>query len=257
MVVTVRVRFYGELRIFLLRRFSAAAFSCPVREKTSIKDLVESLGVPHTQIDALFVNGKPVNFSYLIFDKDSIRVYPDASRLRFAAPKKLQPRNPHNPKFIADVHLGKVARILRLLGFDVFLDAALSDTDIINQSLKNKRIILTRDRGILKQRRVRYGYYVKEDSLEEQMRSIIKRYALKDKIKPFTRCSKCNGQLKVVAKQKILAQLPSLTRQYYNEFYRCSGCGKIYWPGTHLPSLLTTLKRIIPGGVVKNPAKTP
>jgi len=243
---TIRITFYGDLHTFLSRRFSS--FFCRVKDRPSIKNLVESLGVPHTEVDALFANGKAVGFSYLVCDKDSVRVYPDSSRVRFAPVKKLQPSNLRNPKFIVDVHLGKVAKMLRLLGFDVFFDSLMDDGGILDESLKNKRIILTRDRGILKQRQARYGYYVRGDTLKDRMKGIIKRYELKDKIKPLTRCCECNGKLTYIRKEEILSQLEPLTRKHYDKFYRYASCDKIYWQGSHFPSLLAGLKSFISGG---------
>ncbi|MBN1794187.1 MAG: hypothetical protein JW844_04405 [Candidatus Omnitrophica bacterium] len=240
----VRVYFYGDLSLFLARRGAASISVQLAGDRVSIKDLVESLGVPHTEIDALFVNDRAVGFSHRISGNKRVRVYPDASRVRFAGVKKLRPTNPHKPAFLVDVHLGKVARMLRLLGFDTVFDPALDDTGIIDAAVKSRRIILTRDKGILKQRRVRYGYYVRGDSLTERMRGIVRRYDLTGKIKPFARCVGCNGRLRRVRKERVLSELEPLTRRYYDEFYRCISCGKIYWEGSHHPRILAFIKNI-------------
>lgn len=230
---SVVIRFYEELNDFLPEEKRKNAFTHNFIDRTSIKDLVESYGIPHTEIDLILVNGNSVDFSYLINDADKISVYPEFESFDISSLQKLRPEPLRDPKFILDVHLGTLARYLRMLGFDSDYRNSFDDETILKISLKEKRIILTKDLGILKRKDVTHGYWIRNIDPEKQLSEVISRFDLKNKIKEFSRCMDCNSSLEIVPKNKIADKLPEKVKKFHNDFFRCPGCGKIYWRGSH------------------------
>lgn len=241
----IHLSFLGDLSIFLSKHKRAKSLVHFVKDRSSVKDVIESLGIPHTEVDAIVVNGISVDFSYLVNNKDHIKVYPDASRVKRYLVKDLKPKINFKPRFIIDVHLGKLAKALRLLGFDVLFDPELDDPDIIKIGVNERRIILTCDHGILKHSKVKYGYYVRSTGEFDRVTEVIKRFKLKPMIKPLSRCAACNGPIIHVAKEEILDKLEPLTKKYYNEFYKCQTCQQIYWKGSHFQKLTKKLKQFL------------
>jgi uncharacterized protein with PIN domain len=240
----VFLRFYEELNDFLPEEKMKKRFTHQYIDKTSVKDLIESLGVPHTGVDLILVNGKSAGFNYIINDGDDISIYPVFESLDISDVQHLRPKPLREPKFICDVHLGKLARYLRMMGFDVHYKNDLSDEEIVENSLNQRRAILTRDRGILKRNNVTHGYYVRSSRIEEQVKEIIKRFDLRKSIKEFTRCLECNSELIEIAKEKISGNLPPKVSQSQKEFFSCSGCGKLYWKGTHHQKMLAFIETL-------------
>jgi uncharacterized protein with PIN domain len=233
MCTNVTFRFYEELNIFLRKKYRKKAFEWTYPGTTSVKDAIESLGVPHTEVDLILVNSIPVDFKYLIREGDYISVYPVLESMEIGHLSPLRSKPLRDPKFVLDCHLGKLVKLLRLAGFDCLYRRDFDDNEIIDISLKEKRIILTRDRGILKNNKVTHGCYVQSDKPKIQFREIITRLQLEERIQPFSRCTICNGTIKFVEKESIQEVLQPLTRKYFNTFYRCEGCGRIYWEGSH------------------------
>jgi uncharacterized protein with PIN domain len=240
----VYLRFYEELNDFLSEEKRKKRFAHHYIDRTSIKDLIESLGVPHTEVDLILANGKSINFRYLINVGDDISVYPVFESLDISNVQHLRPKPLRKPKFVADVHLGKLARYLRMFGFDVHYKNDLSDEDIVKISLKERRAILTKDRGILKRNEVTHGYFVRNTNVDKQVEEIIKRFDLQKEIKEFTRCLECNTELIKIAKEKIAGNLPLKVKASQEEFYKCPGCGKIYWKRTHHQKMLSLVHKI-------------
>ncbi len=229
----ITIRFYEELNDFLPSRRKKKTFSHLVSGSPTIKDIVESLGVPHTEVDLLLSNGVSVPFDYKPSEGDRIAVYPVFESLDISGLSLLRPESLRETRFVADVHLGKLSRYLRLLGFDTVYRNDLEDTEIINIAETEKRIILTRDIPMLKNGRVTHGYFVHSTIPQEQIREIIRRFDLKNDIRPFKRCMECNGKIETVDKNNVETLLLAGTRRNFNEFYRCSNCAKVYWKGSH------------------------
>lgn len=230
---TVYFRFYEELNDFLPPEKRKLQFEHTFIDRTSVKDMIESLGAPHSEIDLILVNGKSVNFSHIVNDKDEISVYPVFESLDISEVQHLRPGPLREPKFIPDVHLGKLARYLRMAGFDVLYKNNFTDNDLVKRSLGEKRIILTQDRDILKRNEVTHGYWVRNKTAEDQLKEVIERFQLKNLINEFTRCLECNTLLNKVDKENVISQLPPKVKEWHNEFYECPGCKKIYWKGSH------------------------
>ena len=229
--MNVYIRFHEGLNTFLKNNLHNKCITRHLKGTTSVKDLIESSGVPHPEVDAILINGVAKDFHYLVLDGDKIEVYPVLSRHSFKSEFHLQQRPLRNPRFIADVHLGKLTRFLRLLGFDVAYSADAEDTKIINLMQTEERTLLTRDRRLLMHRVVRHGYCPRSDQAEDQVVEVVHRFGLECALNPFSHCLNCNGLLKPVEKSEIFDQLEPLTRKYYDDFVLCSTCNNIYWQG--------------------------
>lgn len=240
----ITIRFYEELNDFLPKEKRKKRFMHQFIDRTSVKDLIESIGVPHSEVDLILVNGSSVNFKYLINDGDDISVYPVFESFDISDVQHLRPKPLRKPKFICDVHLGRLTRYLRMIGLDVIYENDFKDDEIVQASLKEKRTILTRDRGILKRNDVTHGYWIRSTKVEEQVKEVIKRFDLQKEVKEFSRCIECNEQLKPVKKEKIVNQLPLKVAKTQNEFYECPSCKKIYWKGSHYQKMLTFVERL-------------
>lgn len=234
---TITLRFYEELNDFLTQSRRKAPFEVTVAPHRTIKDIIESTGVPHTEVDLILANGVSVGFEYRPADSDMISVYPVFESLDISPVVRLRPSPLRHLRLIADVHLGKLTRYLRLLGFDVLYDNSLDDDDIVSVAKNEGRIVLTADRGLLKRSDVTHGYCVRSDDADQQLIEVLRRFDCASRTAPFSRCMKCNGLLEDVSKDEILEQLEPKTRKYYEKFRRCTGCGKIYWKGTHFERL--------------------
>ena len=241
---TCEFRFYAELNEFVRPRPEGAAFPYRFDGAPAVKDAIEALGVPHTEVDLILVNGVSVPFAHPLHDGDRVAVYPVFEGLDIAGLTRLRPAPLRDPKFICDVHLGKLARRLRVLGFDTAYSNVADDPAIIAQALAERRIILTRDRGILKQRVVEHGCLVRSDRVAEQVVEVLDRFDLRRLVRPFSRCVRCNALLAAVDKRDVEHELPPRTRQHYQDFRRCAGCGALYWRGSHMAVLAAWLNRL-------------
>jgi uncharacterized protein with PIN domain len=234
----VRFRFYEELNDHLPKHWKKKAFDYKFKGKPAIKNTIQAIGIPHGEVDLILVNGESVGFEYQMQGGEEISVYPQFESLDISPVIKLRPKPLRNTRFVVDVNLGKLAQKLRLLGFDTLFRNDFEDDEIIDISLEEKRIILTRDKGILKQNAVTHGYFIRNDDPKKQLTEVIERFQLQNSFRPFSRCSNCNGELEEVAKSKLKTILPNDTLNYYNEFWNCTGCGKIYWEGSHFGRIL-------------------
>lgn len=240
---TVRLRFHGDLSFFL-RSSQARPPSIEKRlgEKTSVKDAIESCGVPHTEVDLILANGAPVSLSHSLVRDQAIDIYPVSAPPELFPGNRLQARGLR--RFVADCHLGKLARHLRLLGFDVLYDNRANDAQLLHIATNNDRALLSRDRRLLMHTVVRDGYCPRSHDSDEQTVEVIRRFELAQLVAPFTRCLQCNGLLEHVDKAEVNQQLEPLTKIYYQDFRRCTGCAKVYWPGSHFGKLQNRLERI-------------
>lgn len=232
-VQSASVRFYGSLNDFLPPARRQSTLVCAFDSSPSVKDLVEALGVPHPEIDLLIVAGRPVEFSYRVRDGDRVAVYPLIRALDLGDTVRLHPPPQTEPRFIADVHLGRLSAYLRLAGFDIKYRNDYSDDEIVAISASEDRMLLTRDVGVLKHRIVMRGYFLRETQPARQLVEVLRHFDLVIAAAPFTRCLRCNTRLRVVGKDRVQHLLPPRTRECYREFSRCPTCSRIYWQGSH------------------------
>ena len=242
---TAYFRFYEELNDFLPRDKRNVCFPYFFNGTPSIKDAIEAIGIPHPEVELIVVNGESVGFDCLLDDGVRVAVYPPFESIVISPIVKLRDKPLRNVSFILDVHLGKLARILRMLGFDSLYRNDYDDHEIVAIAVREHRIILTCDRGLLKHKAVTHGYCVRSRSPLLQSREVIRRFDLASLFKPFQRCSVCNGLVHSVDKHTIVEQLEPNTIEYYNHFYLCDTCGKIFWEGSHFDSLNRQITAII------------
>jgi uncharacterized protein with PIN domain len=232
---TVTIRFYGSLNDFL----PAARRGRPVvrafEDLPGVKDLVQALGVPHPEVDLIVANDRPVDLDSRLRPDDRIEVFGLDRGLELTGLPGLIPAPPEPPRFVLDGHLGRLARYLRMLGFDSRYDNRAADAELARLSADDDRILLTRDRGLLKRSIVRHGYLVRDDDPRRQLAEVVARYRLSRTAAPFTRCVRCNGAILPVERSEVVERLAGQPRtlRYFDRFGRCADCGSIYWPGSH------------------------
>ena len=239
---TVRLRFHGDLSIFLASKVGDTAIQRLLTEKTSIKDVIESCGVPHPEIDLILVDKQTVGFDHPLASDVQVEVFPVQNRGTVRTDKRLQAID--MLCFVADGHLGGLTRNLRLLGFDVAYSQNADDRQLLDVMARENRALLTRDRRLLMHAIVQHGYWPRSQKPDEQTIEVIRRFNLSESIAPFTRCLRCNAVLEEAPKADIIDKLEPLTKIYYNQFRRCPGCKQIYWPGSHFRKLQKRIEEI-------------
>ena len=249
----ITLRFYRELNDFLPKDKRGREFSVDFTKTRSIKDLIESIGIPHPEIDLIIINSdsddaRSVDFSYQVLAGDHISVYPsldstadDPTIEEQAIIAEVLHHNRPQPlaeiRFVLDVHLGRLAAYLRLLGFDTWYKNDCDDPALAKLSASEQRMLLTCDRLLLMRKQVSYGYLVRNRQPKQQLLEVLSHFDLTSKTRPFTRCMHCNGMTQAVDKQAIATELLPKTMEYYNEFFQCESCKKVYWKGSHYQKL--------------------
>ncbi|WP_287373583.1 Mut7-C RNAse domain-containing protein [Prosthecochloris sp.] len=231
----VYLDFSPNLRFFLKEGKNGKTIRKRLRHATTVKDVVESCGVPHTEIGLILVNGRAVDFNYHMFPEDRVTVGDVDPEAAEGFGLQLMPGK--RAAFIADEHLSKLVRRFRVLGIDTLLFSGGQDQELLFAMQRFDRILLTRDRRLLMHRIVRSGYCIRSDNAVQQVYEVIGRFALAGSINPFSRCPSCNGLLEKVDKQLLMNQLEPKTQRYYCDFLRCVSCRKIYWHGSHAEKL--------------------
>jgi uncharacterized protein with PIN domain len=239
---TVQLAFHGGLRFFL-RANAGTRIERQLCEKTSVKDVIESCGVPHPEVDLILVDGWPVDFAFSLSSAKAVDLYPvDWKCCTFFPENRLQ--TIYMDRFVADGHLGKLVRDLRLLGLDVAYDRAAEDRQLVELASRDKRALLTRDRRLLMHSAVRHGYYLRSQNALEQTTEVLQRFQLSTVLAPFSRCLSCNALLQPVEKAEVFDQLEPLTQIYYERFRRCDGCRQVYWQGSHFDKLRARVEEV-------------
>jgi uncharacterized protein with PIN domain len=241
----VELRFYAELNDFLRDAWKKTRFRIALNRRTSVKDLIESLGVPHTEVEVILANGNSVDFSYIVKDRDDLSIYPMFESVDVSPILKLRDEPLRATRFVLDCHLGRLARYLRQFGFDTLYRNDYSDDDLAEISSTQHRILLTRDRNLLKRSVITHAYFIRDHDPRKQLDEVIRRFDLKNRIVPFGRCTRCNGIVEEVDKAMIEDQLEPKTRKYFDTFWQCSGCGQIYWEGSHVKHMLKLTDEIL------------
>ena len=211
----------------------------------SVKNLIESRGIPHPEIGQILVNNRPVEFSYKVNPGDSIEVFPASPQLDLLSGLFTKGKFTFQPRFVLDNHLGKLTTYLRMLGFDALYRNDIQDNELANIASNSKRILLTRDRQLLMRKTINYGYWLRSLDPEIQVREVIQRFGLKEYITPFRRCLQCNASLMPVSKEAIINRLEPLTKKYFDEFQICPECNQIYWKGSHYERMLRLIDRLM------------
>jgi uncharacterized protein len=234
----VEVRLYADLAELA----GETERTIPIGGPRSVKDVIESCGVPHTELGLVVVDARPVTLDHRITGGERIAAYPPFRNLDLHPTITVTPA-PIAPRFVLDVHLGTLARRLRLLGFDTWYRTDTDDRELAEIAVGQRRILVSRDRGLLMRRRITHGYCPRSDDPDEQLLEVIDRFDLRDALAPRTRCVRCNGPLGCVDREEVLDRLPPRTRTAFDTFARCTGCGQVYWPGAHHDAIVGVVRR--------------
>jgi hypothetical protein len=240
---TVNIQFTGDLNDFIPQYDNSVIIGYKFKGQPSIKHLIEAIGIPHPEVGEIFVNSRPEELTYKVMDMDEIIVNPRCYSRKYTQSSK-SPINDAIPKFVLDIHLGKLAKYLRMVGLDTLYHNNYDDELLAEISYLENRILLTRDRELLKRKIIKEGYWIRSLDPIVQIEEVLFRYDLIEIIKPFQRCLLCNHSLKPVEKNYVMDQLEPLTRKYYNEFYICSDCSKVYWKGSHYDRMIEFVEKI-------------
>ena len=232
-MVTATFRFYEELNDFLPPERRRREFSAPCARAATTKHMIEALGVPHTEVELILVNGESAGFERLLHDGDRVAVYPRFEAFDITPLLRVREWPLRVTRFVADAHLGGLARLLRMAGFDTLYRNDFDDSEIADTAMREGRIVLTRDRELLKQRGITHGCYVHALKPAQQFGEIVERLALARSLRPFTLCMDCNAPLRAVAKADVLERLPPAVQANYERFTTCAVCGRIFWQGSH------------------------
>lgn len=238
-------RFYAELNDFLPTKRKGRDRVYHFDGKPSVKDAIEAQGVPHTEVDLILANGEAVSFGYHLFPGDRIAIYPVFETFDISRLVRLRDRPQQVPRFVLDVHLGRLARWLRLTGFDTLYRADLEDAQIAKLACLENRVVLTRDVGLLQRKAITHGYWVRAVDPDAQIVEVLRRFHLEYAVRTFERCLACNGEIRRVDKAHVRHRLEPNTRRCYDRFYQCANCKKVYWAGSHYARMVAKLKRVL------------
>jgi len=245
-MVTATFRFYEELNDFLPYARRKREFTVPCARAATTKHMIEALGVPHTEVELILVNGVSVGFDRVLRDGDRVAVYPKFEALDVTPLLRVRERPLRSLRFVADAHLGGLAHLLRMLGFDTLYDNGYLDTAIEAIAAHDGRIVLTRDRELLKRRWITHGCYVHALRPVEQLREVVSRLDLAGSARPFTLCLTCNAPLRAIEKALVQDRLPPLVRAHYQRFSICDACGRVFWEGSHWRRMRALVDELAP-----------
>jgi uncharacterized protein with PIN domain len=245
-MVTATFRFYEELNDFLAPERRKREFDVPCARAATTKHMIEALGVPHTEVELILVNGESAGFDRLLSEGDRVAVYPRFEAFDITPLLRVRERPLRETRFVADAHLGGLARMLRMAGFDTLYRNDYADSELADVSIREVRILLTRDRELLKLRAITHGCYVHALKPPQQFREIVRRLDLARSIRPFSLCLECNRPLREAAKAEVLARLPPSVRLNQERFTACDACGRIYWQGSHWERMRALLDDTLP-----------
>jgi len=227
------LRFYAELNDFLSPERRGRMFDYEFWVEPSVKDVIESCGVPHTEVELILVNGESAGFEHRVRDGDQISVYPMFEAMDITPLLTVRPEPLRLSRFVLDTHLGRLARYLRMLGFDAMYSRDASDEELAGISARERRILLTRDRGLLMRSQVTHGYCVRSIVPRRQLVEVLDRFDLRSALRPFTRCTRCNGMLEDTPRGSALGRVPENILERHDRFLRCPDCHRLYWEGSH------------------------
>lgn len=237
--------FHGNTRDLLRRPHSGSGeVSYPLERRASIKDIVESLGIPHTEVGRIVLGQREKTFAYIPASGDRLDIYPQSGVTLPTRATTLRPSPLGSLKFMVDINVGKLAQILRMAGLDAAGVPDAVPRRIVETAVEQQRILLSRNRELLKHSLLEFGHLIREEIPDDQFREVILLYNLIPLLRPFSLCLRCNSPLIPVAKEAIIDRLKPLTKKYYSGFKQCRDCSRIYWKGSHHQHMLTTLERI-------------
>jgi hypothetical protein len=242
-VDTVSLIFDPALHLFLKALPPGQPMLCPVDGTTTIKHIVESAGPPHTEVGAISVNGRFVNFDFVPSAGQTAAIGAIRAPFEVFCPTLLRPRPLDRLRFVVDVNVGKLAVLMRIVGLDTAYQPDRTDKDLAELAEAEHRIVLTKDRGLLKRRQIVFGRYVRAVQPDDQLKEVLAFFGIRGPVRLFSRCLCCNQRLLPVAKEEILDRLEPNTKRYFHRFNICPACRRIYWQGSHHDQMMQRLER--------------
>ncbi|OWW21974.1 Mut7-C RNAse domain-containing protein [Noviherbaspirillum denitrificans] len=244
-MASAHFRFYAELNNFLAPSHRQRTFIHPCSRDATVKHMIEALGVPHTEVELICIDGEPADFAYRLQGGERVSVYPAFSTIDITPTLRLRPEPGTQGRFIADAHLGQLAKSLRMLGFDVLYRNDYSDAEVARIAAVEDRIVLTRDRDLLIRKEIVRGCYLHALDNEAQIAEVMLRFRLAPHVREFSRCLTCNGELHAVDKQAVAHRVPQHSRQFYEHFFQCAGCEQVYWEGSHVARMRLRIAQML------------
>ncbi|CAA6821512.1 MAG: Unknown protein [uncultured Sulfurovum sp.] len=231
---TASFYFYGACLDFV----DAEVFKYDFNDNPSVKDAIEAIGVPHVEVGHILVNGQAKGFDRRLKENDKVEVYGQSI-------SSTLPFKPQKISFLLDVHLGTLARYLRMAGFDALYESKdYGDAFLAEVASSDEHIMLSRDIGLLKRGKLDYGHWVRHTDPKEQFKEIVKLYGLEESFKPMSRCISCNEAINAVEKTAIESLVPSKVYAWKEDFFQCSSCAKVYWEGSHYENMMMFLDEV-------------
>ncbi|HET6558840.1 MAG TPA: Mut7-C RNAse domain-containing protein [Prolixibacteraceae bacterium] len=234
----VAFRFYEELNDYLPENMRKVWIESAVNKGCTVGEKIHAYGLPLDEVDLVLVNQQSRGFDYPLMDGDRVSVYPQFELLNVSETTQVREKALRNPRFICDVHLGKLCKYLRMLGWDTHYSNQYTPEDIIGLAKEENRMILSRNVLFSRNKEVERFWWVRSADSLEQLKDIVIRLDLSEQADPLTRCLNCNGLLEPIEKPKIAHRLEVNTAQYYNEFFHCITCDQVYWKGSHYENML-------------------
>jgi uncharacterized protein with PIN domain len=250
-LMRVHVRLYGTLGDFVAPDRRGVGFDVELNGRRSVKDLIESVGVPHCEVHVVLVDGAGVEFEHVVAGGERMAVYPHFSEIDVGALPTAGAPPPSAPRFVLDGHLGRLAAYLRAAGYDVAHDRDADDAAIARRAADEGRVVLTRDVGLLKRSLVRHGAFVRATDPRKQLDEVVRRFRIADQARPFTRCLRCNTPLVALPKEQARDRVPPRVFERFEEFVECPTCGRAFWRGTHHAALLDVMSAAVRQGEEK------
>lgn len=238
-------RFYEELNDHLPETVRRKSFGYEFTGTPAVKDTIAAIGVPHVEVDLILVDRRSVSFSHHLQGGERVAVYPMFERLNVSPIQRLRPQPLRYPAFVLDVHLGRLAKLMRMLGIDTLYSNDLADEEIVDLALNQHRAILTRDKGILKNGRVTHGYWLRSLAPTEQITEVLEAFDLYAQVQPMSRCLVCNTRLARMDGSQLPDTVRERIRKTEDRFTGCLGCGRVYWKGSHHSRMQETIKGIL------------
>ena len=234
-----------ELADLLSRKYQGnTEIDYPLNRRASIKDIIEALHIPHTEVSAIFFDNREITFSHIPEAGESIFLHSFTPGTNVTRSTLLRPDPLLTTSFIVDINVGKLARLLRMSGFDTLYDPQWQEKEIAELAAADRRILLSRNRDLLRRKCILWGHLVRTEQPEKQLAEVITLFGLHDAIQPFSRCLLCNALLQAVEKTAIVHRLEPLTRKYYRKFHICPDCEQIYWRGSHHKRMEELIERV-------------
>lgn len=242
---TVTVRCYAELNEHLPPALRQRTFGRPCAPHGDVGGLLATLGIPPEEVDLVLVNSRPVALSHRLRGGDAVSVYPVFESFDIGTVTAVRGAPLRRPAFVLDVHLGKLAHLLRMFGFDAAYSNDLGDEELVRRSAAEKRTLLSKDRALVGREDVTRGFVIRSQIPREQLLEVMARFDLRRAAHPFTLCLECNEPLEEVGREAVLNRLPPAVRSIDTDFTQCPACGRVYWKGSHFARMEAYVAEIL------------